>query len=166
MDGFHLSNAQLELLGLADLKGSPATFDVAGLVSLLTRIRSLAPDDELCAPAYDRVVHDPIAARIRITATTRLVIVEGNYLLLDRPGWREVARLLDASWYLDVPADLRRRRLIERHIAGGKTPQDASSWVAAVDEPNAELIAATRPRATYATDATRLDAELSQLAQP
>ena len=166
MDGFHLSNAQLRALSLASVKGAPQTFDVAGLVSLLTRIRARQPGDEILAPAYDRAIHDPVAARIRISDQTRLVIVEGNYLLLDRPGWREVAGLLDASWYLDVPADLCERRLIERHVAGGKTPAEAQAWVATVDRANAGLVATTRERATYATDGTRLDAELAQFAQP
>jgi len=166
MDGFHLSNAQLALLGLAGVKGAPQTFDVAGLVNLLTSIRTRQPGDEILAPAYDRIVHEPVAARIRITGRTRLVIVEGNYLLLDRPGWRDIAGLLDASWYLDVPADLREQRLVERHVAGGRPPEDACVWVATVDRANAGLVAATRERATYATDGTALTLELSQVAQP
>ncbi|WP_338064894.1 hypothetical protein [Arthrobacter ruber] len=81
-----------------------------------------------------------------------LLITEGNYLLLDGPGWRKARQQLDEVWFIDVDPDVRRRRLITRHILFGKDPAAAEEWVRRVDEPNAELVAATRHRADRILD--------------
>ena len=78
---------------------------------------------------------------------TRLVVTEGNYLLLQRGRWPEVATLLDEVWFCAPDPAVRRERLIARHVAFGKPPAAAEAWVAAVDDPNAALIEATRDRA-------------------
>jgi pantothenate kinase len=148
MDGFHLSNVQLERLGLASCKGAPETFDVAGYVSLLRRIGE-TKRGTVYAPTFDRTIEQPIAGAIAVEAETRLVVSEGNYLLLDDPPWTELRQLFDEIWYCDVDADLRRARLVARHEQFGKTPQDALSWVANVDEPNARRVAATRFKANH-----------------
>ena len=82
MDGFHLSNAELERLGLADRKGAPQTFDAAGFVQLLERVRSGGA--LVYAPAYSRTLHESIGGVIPVFPHTWLVVVEGNYLLLPR----------------------------------------------------------------------------------
>jgi pantothenate kinase len=81
------------------------------------------------------------------------VVTEGNYLLVDRPEWRAVRRELDEVRFLDCPDDVRRPRLIARHVAFGKSPEDAEAWVARVDDANAALVAATRGRADRVVDA-------------
>jgi pantothenate kinase len=146
MDGFHLAQAELERLGRTDRKGAPDTFDAAGFVALLRRLRG--PSREMVyAPAFDRYLEEPIAGAIPVAPEVRLVVVEGNYLLLtDRP-WGQVANVLDECWYLDADKQVRIDRLVARHIEHGKAPGVAREWVLGSDERNAELIAGTRWRA-------------------
>lgn len=161
MDGFHLANAQLAEAGLAQEKGSPRTFDTAGLVAILRRVHRSDDANPIFTPQYDRTVHEPIAARGRIDASTEVVLVEGNYLLLDEPGWLDVGHLLTLSWYLDCSAALRQRRLVERQVRGGRSVDDASEWVRTVDEPNALVIEGTRYRADFVSDSTAFDDEIA-----
>ena len=76
-----------------------------------------------------------------------LVIVEGNYLLVDEGPWAEVRGLLDETWYVVQDEETRLRLLIARHVAFGKEPDFARRWVMDSDQRNAELVAATRARA-------------------
>ena len=82
-----------------------------------------------------------------VTLIAHTVLTEGNYLLLDEAGWRQVRNQCTEVWYLEQDDRLRIRQLIERHIAFGKSPAAAEAWVRAVDEPNAGLIRASRKRA-------------------
>jgi pantothenate kinase len=145
MDGFHLANEVLVALGRRDHKGTPDTFDVEGLVSLLER---LARCDEpvVYAPRFDRSREEAIAAAVVIPREVRLVVVEGNYLLYDEGPWARVRPLLDTVWYWDTPAAVRRRRLLgrQRRTYG---PDAGADWVRRVDEPNAAIVEATRSRA-------------------
>lgn len=149
MDGFHLAQSELEQLQRADRKGAPDTFDSAGYVALLRRLRQPQAGETVYAPAFRREIEEPVAGSIAVPATVPLVITEGNYLLLDAPHWREVAALLEEVWYLDVDDGLRRERLLRRHVAHGRSPEAARQWVEHTDEPNARLIEATRVRATW-----------------
>ena len=88
--------------------------------------------------------------------TCELVLTEGNYLLLDDVAWREVRAELDEVWFLDADDDVRRSRLVDRHVRFGKTRTHAEAWVAEVDEPNATLIAATRERADVLVSSSSL----------
>ena len=147
MDGYHLANSELARLGRAHRKGAEDTFDSAGYVSLLARIRSQQPGEIIYAPEYRREMEEGIAGAIAIHPDTQLIITEGNYLLLDRGHWAGVRALLDLAWYVDVDDELRRERLVKRHMRFGRERQDAVDWVNNTDEPNARLIAATRARA-------------------
>ena len=147
MDGFHLLNEQLVALGRRDRKGAPDTFDVAGYVALLDRIRHQGTDSTMRAPRYDRAASTPVADAIEIDGRAALVITEGNYLLLDAGPWSAVRPLLDEVWYVDVSDDVRVSRLIARHIEFGKSPDEAREWVLRSDETNAALVASTRSRA-------------------
>ena len=146
MDGYHLSNAVLQELRRADRKGAPDTFDVAGFASLLQRIRNEKSAD-VYYPVFDRSIEESIAAQGVVTKETKVVIVEGNYLLHDSGGWEEIAELLDELWFIDVDDEKRLERLIARHIAYGKSPADAESWSRGSDEVNARTIATGRSRA-------------------
>ena len=149
MDGFHLAQAELERLGLADVKGAPATFDVEGLLVLLRRLRDQrAGDPPVYAPAFDRALEEPVAGAVQVAGEVPLVVVEGNYLLLESGAWGGVADLFDETWYIEVPEDLRVGRLVARHVAHGRSPEAARAWVERSDEANARLIARTRARAT------------------
>jgi pantothenate kinase len=146
MDGFHLPNAVLEARGIRALKGVPETFDPEGFIRLLERLRMDAPETVWC-PAYDRALHDRVENAIRVEPAARMVVVEGNYLLLTTPPWDRVRPLLDVVWYLEVPRETARRRLMRRHMDGGRTEAEALAKIAGTDDPNAGLIAATRDRA-------------------
>jgi len=141
MDGFHLPQERLRQLGRRERMGAPDTFDVEGFAQVLRELRT---DASVTAPAFDRAIEEPVAGAITIGRGIRTVYVEGNYLLL----WDGIAELLDESWYLELDAEVRRQRLLERHVASGKSPDAAAAWIAAVDEPNALLIAASAAKAT------------------
>lgn len=150
MDGYHLANVELARLGRAARKGAPDTFDSAGFVSLLRRLRDQSVDETVLAPEFRREIEEPVAGAIPVFPETRLVIVEGNYLLLDDPrlgAWGQVKALLDEAWYVDVDPALRMERLIARHVQFGRSPEAARAWVESTDEPNARLIEGTRARA-------------------
>lgn len=144
MDGFHLHDDELARQGLADRKGAPETFDVGGYVALLRRLKS---EETVYAPSFDRSRELALAGAIVVLPRHRLVVTEGNYLLYDAPGWRDVRSCLDEVWFLDTDDDVRRSRLIARHVEHGRTRQDATAWVLRSDEANARLVAATRDRA-------------------
>lgn len=146
MDGYHLAQAELERLDRAGRKGAPDTFDVPGFVAMLGRLSKHSPHETVYAPLFRRDIEEPIAGAIAITATVELVIVEGNYLLLDG-AWSGVAPLLDQSWFLDTPDDVRDRWLLDRHQRFGRDRDAALAWIAATDAPNARQIARFRPRA-------------------
>lgn len=144
MDGFHLAQAELDRLGRADRKGAPDTFDAAGYVALLARLRSPRVGETVYAPRFDRSIEEPVAGAIPVPADVPLVVTEGNYLLYDGGGWASVAGLLDECWYLEVPEETRLRRLIARHLAYGRTPGQAGAWARGPDQRNADLIARNR----------------------
>lgn len=147
MDGYHLANVELRRLGRAGRKGAPDTFDSAGYVALLRRLREQREGETVYAPEFRRDFEEPIAGAIPIEASTQLLIAEGNYLLVENGHWAHVAGLLDEVWYVDGDDDLRLSRLIARHEHFGRSHDAAVAWVAGTDERNARLIAATRSRA-------------------
>ena len=139
MDGYHLSNSQLKLLGRSERKGAPDTFDSHGFVDLLQRIMS-NPIDEIYFPIFHREIEESIAAEGVIHPHTSLILIEGNYLLLDIAGWSGVAKTLTESWFIDVDNDKRMARLVARHIKYGKSFEDAQAWAHGSDEANADVI--------------------------
>ena len=142
MDGFHLSNVELERLGLADRKGALATFDGAGFVHLLARIR--AGGELVYAPAYSRVLHESIGGVVPVFPDTGLVVVEGNYLLVPEAPWSRIRALCDLVVYLDVAAARRREGLVRRQRERGLAEAAALDWVRRSDEENARVVEATR----------------------
>ena len=146
MDGFHLADAALDRLGLRGRKGAPETFDGWGYLALLRRLAA-ETDHPVWAPGFERTLEQPLAGAIPVLPAARLVVTEGNYLLLDLPEWRAVRAELDEVWFVEVDDVVRRARLVARHVAFGKSPADAERWVAEVDDPNALLVASTRGRA-------------------
>jgi pantothenate kinase len=145
MDGFHLADVELERLGRAGRKGAPDTFDAAGYAALLRRLHDDA-DETVYAPAFERTIEQPIAGSIPVPPDARLIISEGNYLLLPDGDWPSVR--FDEVWFCDLDPDERLRRLVARHERFGKDPAAALDWATGVDQPNADLIESTRSRAT------------------
>jgi pantothenate kinase len=146
MDGFHLSDSALDRLGRRRRKGSIDTFDGDGYLALLRRLRA-DRQHTIWAPGFERDLEQPIAGTIPVGPEIRLVITEGNYLLADAHPWPAVRAELAEVWFCQLNTPLRRDRLIRRHVQFGKSDQAARSWVAAVDDPNADLIEAGRYRA-------------------
>ncbi len=155
MDGFHLANEELVRLGRRDRKGAPDTFDVRGYVALLGALRQQR-EGVLYGPRFDRSLEASIGSAVPVDANVPLVITEGNYLLLRHGGWDGVRAMLDESWFIDVPADVRHERLIERRVVGGYTGADIDEWVRTVDEPNARMIEEQSAPADLRIDSTAL----------
>lgn len=149
MDGYHLPNARLDEMGRRAAKGEPDTFDSAGYVQNLARLRGLPLGAPVVWPTFDRTLDEPTPAGV-VFAAERIVVTEGNYLLVDDPGlgaWPEVRALLDECWYLDAGREVLTERLLRRHLDGGRTDEAARDKVTSSDLRNADLVAATRPRA-------------------
>lgn len=146
MDGFHLADEVLVALGRRGRKGAPDTFDIAGYMSLLGRLRC-ADEDVTYAPRFDRALETSVGSAVPVPASVPLVITEGNYLLHTGDGWGGVRPLLDEAWFLDVPADERVRRLVGRRMSYGDGSRAARSWVTEVDERNASVVLAGRETA-------------------
>jgi pantothenate kinase len=151
MDGFHLADVELDRLGLLDRKGAPETFDAHGYAALLGRLAA-RPDHVVYAPGFDRELEQPLAGAVAVPSAADVVVTEGNYLLLDRPEWRSVRAHLDTVWHVSVPEPVRLERLVARHVAFGKAPAAARTWVERVDEPNARLVEGAAPRADRVLD--------------
>lgn len=138
MDGYHLDDGLLEQRGDRMRKGAPHTFDLDGFAAMLKR---LAADDgrPVLVPVFDRSIEIARAAAREIPAAARLIITEGNYLLLDQPGWSELARLFDLTVFIDVPEEILRKRLAARW-AGTETTE-AMQKLEGNDLPNMRLVA-------------------------
>lgn len=146
MDGFHLSNAALRALGREGRKGAIDTFDGDGFVALLRRLRT-DTERTVWTPGFDRAVDEPIAGAVAVERRHRIVVVEGNYLLVDDGPWRDVLPLLDAAWFVATPEAVRDERLVARHMRHGRSRDAASAWARDVDGVNARLIEPTSVRA-------------------
>ncbi|WP_265445309.1 nucleoside/nucleotide kinase family protein [Flexivirga meconopsidis] len=146
MDGFHLAQEVLDARGWGSVKGAPHTFDAAGYVALLRRLRG--EPGTVWAPEFDRSLEQAIAGAIEVGPQVQVVITEGNYLLLDGPPWDGVRPLLDLAWYVEAPDELRRQRLIARHEHYGRSRSEATDRALGTDERNAALVRASRGRAS------------------
>lgn len=147
LDGFHLAHELLTERGLVDRKGAPDTFDAAGYVALLRRLRD--PGEGIVyAPRFDRSIEDSLANAIPVPPDVPLVITEGNYLLLRSGPWAQVPALLDEVWYIDIGEETRLRRLIGRHMEFGRDAAEARERATGSDQRNAALIEASREHAS------------------
>lgn len=146
MDGFHLAQVELTRLNRTARKGAPDTFDAAGYVNLLTRLKTQTTTT-VYAPEFRREIEEPIAGAVPIHPDHRIVITEGNYLLLNEEPWHQVRTLLTETWFLSPDETTRRDRLIARHESFGRTPAEARERTLGSDERNAVLINATLPAA-------------------
>ena len=137
MDGFHLDNRVLDRLGLRPRKGAPETFDLDGFAVLLDRVRR---GEHAYAPIFDRDIDCSIAGAEEIDPSTKFIVVEGNYLLLDLPKWRDLRRYWDLSVYISPGPDELRRRLIARWLSYGLDQEAAVARADGNDMVNARLI--------------------------
>jgi pantothenate kinase len=133
MDGFHYDDAVLIARGARDRKGAPDTFDVQGFLHLLRRLRT---EDEVAIPLFDRDLEISRAGADIVTAADRVLVVEGNYLLLNESPWPQTAPLFNLTVWIDVPESELDRRLLARWAHYGKTPDQARAWIDGNDMPN------------------------------
>jgi pantothenate kinase len=138
MDAFHIGHRVLVQSGLDAVKGAPHTFDVLGYVALLARLRN--PTETVYAPEFHREIEDSIAQVVEVTPTVRLVVTEGNYLLLPQPPWDRVRALLDGAWFVHLDDAERQRRMIARHRHFGHSFEVATAKTYGSDETNARLV--------------------------
>jgi pantothenate kinase len=137
MDGFHLDNAILEQRGDLTRKGAPHTFDVRGLADLL---RAVKAGGEVFVPVFDRARELAISAARCITPDDRIVIAEGNYLLLDQGKWAGLSDLFDLTVMVAPPIAELERRLVARWTHYGLTPAQIEAKVSGNDLPNGRLV--------------------------
>lgn len=130
MDGFHHYNTFLAENNLKQFKGAPRTFDVHKLFQKLQALHRPA-----CYwPQYDRNLHDPVEDAIQVEAP--LVIVEGNWLLLNQPEWQPLRALCDFSIFIEASPEMLSERLICRKMRGGLTREQATTFFHTTDGPN------------------------------
>ena len=137
MDGFHYTNAYLAERGLLDRKGAPESFDVRTMTMALAQIHAGTP---AVWPTYDRNLHEPVRDGVDI-ADQKVIVVEGNYFLLDEPHWAALRRYASLTVRLDVDRACLRDRLVERHTRGGLSQGDAKAKFTDSDMHNIMLVA-------------------------
>jgi len=145
MDGFHYDDTVLEAKGLRARKGAPETFDFDGYEALIKRLK--AGDRDVAIPVFDRSIELSRAAAAIVPVTAKFVLTEGNYLLLDEEPWSRLAPLFDFTIFLDVPREELERRLIQRWLEHGRTPEDGRAWVNSNDLPNVDRVLGRRRKA-------------------
>jgi pantothenate kinase len=138
MDGFHMDDAVLREKGLLTRKGAPQTFDVRGLVDIARALRQA--DDEVLVPIFDRSRELAVAGARVINRQDRFVLIEGNYLLLDEPGWEKLAHLFDWTIMLLPPEEVLEERLMRRWRDLGLDADAARAKVSDNDLPNGRLV--------------------------
>lgn len=148
MDGYHLSRAQLSAMPDPTTaharRGAAFTFDAKAFLTLVKKLREpLLPESTtIYAPSFDHAAKDPVDNDIPIPTTARVVVLEGNYLSLNKGLWKEAAGLMDELWFVDVDFDTARRRLVRRHVKAGiaSTEEEAEKRVAENDLVNGKEI--------------------------
>lgn len=143
MDGFHYDDAVLTVRGARNRKGAPDTFDVAGFRHLLQRLRV---EPEVAIPLFDRDLEISRAGADIVTPADQILIVEGNYLLLNEAPWPDLEPMFDLTIWIDVPESELDRRLLARWAHYGKTPAEARAWIDGNDMPNIRrVVSGSRP---------------------
>jgi pantothenate kinase len=136
-DGFHLDNQVLEERGQLNRKGAPQTFDGAGFVHMVRRLKERV---DVAVPTFDRTRDISIAGARIVPASAEVIIVEGNYLLYDEAPWFNLAPLWTLSVRLDVPIEELRARLIQRWLGHGLSRTAATRRATSNDVPNAQSV--------------------------
>lgn len=151
MDGFHMKHAKLEAMGQTDYKGAPHTFEGAAFVDFLDRLkRATGP---VSGPGYSRKIEDVVEDDFTVPPEVRLLVVEGNYLLLAEEPWAGVKPLLDFAAFLVVPREMVRARLMKRHAAEGLFTEERNrAHVERNDLPNYDRVMGSQDRADLVID--------------
>ncbi len=143
MDGFHYSDEELKQINLYDLKGVPDSFDKKGFLNKLQEL-NFVKDQIITAPTFNRAKECVQEDSLMIEPRHTLIIVEGNYLLLEDDTWCDISNFLNEIWYLESDLVTIRPRLIARHSDKGKDERWVINKVNYCDIPNAKLVDSTR----------------------
>lgn len=139
MDGFHFDDRVLKQRGWHDRKGAPHTFDVAGLAVLLGRLRRIEPEPT-AIPVFDRSIEISRAGAALIGPDIRVVIVEGNYLLLDQAPWSSLAAFFGTTVMLTAAPEALAARLDARWRHYGLSAEQIRRKLDGNDLPNARTV--------------------------
>lgn len=151
MDGFHMRHAKLEGLGTVADKGAPHTFEAAAYAAFLARLRETGED--VTGPAYSRAIEDVVDDGVVVPGAARILVTEGNYLLLDAGAWAEVRPLLDLAVFVRLDRAIVRQRLLARHAEHGLFTQERNrAHVDRVDLANYDLVQRSAERADLVID--------------
>lgn len=146
MDGFHMKHAKIVELGLEERKGAPHTFEGASFVGFLSRLKAATQAVE--GPGYSRKIEDTVEGAFTVPPNVRILVVEGNYLLLEQSEWIGVRALLDYAVFIHVDRALVEARLLRRHGEEGLFTEERNrAHIARNDMPNFDLVEKTRQRA-------------------
>ena len=146
MDGFHMRHAKLVALGTVDFKGAPHTFEGAEFVSFLHRLKHA--NSAVMGPGYSRQIEDVVDNAFTVLPDVRVLIVEGNYLLLTDGPWAGVKPLLDYAVFIDVDRETVKARLLKRHAEAGLFSEERNrAHIERTDLPNFDLVSASQDRA-------------------
>lgn len=146
MDGFHMRHSKLEALGTVKEKGTPHTFEGAEFVEFLKRLK--AADRAVSGPGYSRKIEDVVDDAFTVAPEAKVLVTEGNYLLLGERPWDAVKPLLDLAAFINVPREMVRSRLMKRHAEEGLFSEERNQeHINRVDLPNYDLVVASKPRA-------------------
>ena len=138
MDGFHLDNSILVDRNLLDRKGAPATFDTAGFIHLMNRLSNF--EDDVVIPEFDRNKDLSIAGSSIISTKDKVLIVEGNYLLIEEEPWTELKKTWDQTIFINPGMDTIEQRLLNRWLRHGLDAKDAKKRTLTNDLPNARYV--------------------------
>ncbi|MBX9686932.1 MAG: hypothetical protein K2X27_09535 [Candidatus Obscuribacterales bacterium] len=155
MDGYHLSNEELERRSLLALKGIPETFDGESFLAKIEAIKSYPAQNHFC-PRFDRSIEASIENEIKVFPEHKLIVVEGNYLLLESPPWVHLKQFFDQVWFISANENLLLPRLQVRHQLAGRSPAAAREKLESTDLPNAKLVAQSKARADFLIEAEDL----------
>jgi pantothenate kinase len=151
MDGFHMLHKKLEALGTVADKGMPHTFEGEAFAAFLGALKS--SHSKMYGPGYSRAIEDVVQDAFMIAAEARILVTEGNYLLLESDPWSAVKPQLDLAVFVTLPRDIVRARLLRRHAEHGLFSEERNrQHVERVDLSNYDLVQRSRPRADIAID--------------
>lgn len=146
MDGFHMKHAKIEAMGETDRKGAPHTFEGAEFVSFLHHLKHAS--EAVSGPGYSRKIEDTVDNAFTVQPNVKVLVVEGNYLLLTEGPWAGVRSLLDYAVFIHVPRELVRQRLLKRHGEEGLFSEERNrAHIERNDLPNYDLVEQSRERA-------------------
>ena len=143
MDGFHFSSSYMDAhfavvdgstIPMKYIKGAPETFDVDALQNKIREVKI----EEADWPIYDRNIHDVVPDAISVESD--VILIEGNYLLLNNPKWTNIRILADYSVFIKADPEMLKKRLIDRKVRGGKTQGEAEHFYETSDKKNVELV--------------------------